>query len=111
MNKTIWISFDLGIKSDYDGLYAWLDNKNAKECGNNLAVLKVELNQLSSIKEEVKQDLEGVSFGKRDRVYIIWREGKKVKGSFIIGGRKSSPWQGYGHASNVLDSDDSDDLL
>jgi hypothetical protein len=25
MNKTVWISYDLGIKGDYPGLYRWIE--------------------------------------------------------------------------------------
>jgi hypothetical protein len=30
----VWISFDLGVRGDYEGMYAWLDTHNAKECGD-----------------------------------------------------------------------------
>ena len=32
--STIWISYDLGVRGDYEGLYAWLDSHGAKECGD-----------------------------------------------------------------------------
>ena len=32
--NTVWISYDLGIRGDYEGLYAWLDSHRAKECGD-----------------------------------------------------------------------------
>ena len=35
--QVIWISFDLGIRGDYENLYAWLDEHGAKECGDNFA--------------------------------------------------------------------------
>lgn len=108
MKKTIWVSYDLGIKGDYDNLFAWFDDNNAKECGDNLAVLKVEIKQLDTIKEEIKKELDNISFGKRDRIYIIWRESKKVKGSFIIGKRRLPPWTGYGFSDDMNDSDEDD---
>lgn len=37
MTKAIWISYDLGIGGDYDGLYRWLANHKAVECGDGLA--------------------------------------------------------------------------
>lgn len=33
----IWLSFDLGVSGDYEGMYAWLDDKRAKECGSSVA--------------------------------------------------------------------------
>lgn len=38
VTKTIWISYDLGVGGDYEGLYAWLDNNEATECGDSLDV-------------------------------------------------------------------------
>ena len=35
MKHFVWISFDLGVKGDYEGMYAWLDSKDAKECGDS----------------------------------------------------------------------------
>jgi hypothetical protein len=40
--KGIWISFDFGLKGDYTGLYEWLDNKEAVECGIGLAYFNFE---------------------------------------------------------------------
>jgi hypothetical protein len=55
MKKLIWISYDLGVKGDYEGLYAWLDNHNAKECGNSIAAL--EYGYTGALVEEVQKDL------------------------------------------------------
>ena len=33
--KTVYISFDLGLKGDYAAFYSWLDKHHAKECGIN----------------------------------------------------------------------------
>ncbi len=104
MIKTIWISYDLGVKGDYSSFYAWLDNHKASECGDSLAVLKYEVTRDDDIPEKLKQDLESnVTFGKTDRVYVIWKNNDGTnKGRFIIGNRKASPWQGYG-ATEVED--------
>ena len=32
--QMIWLSYDLGVDGDYENLYAWLDHKEAKECGD-----------------------------------------------------------------------------
>jgi hypothetical protein len=35
MNSAVWISYDLGVQADYEGMYAWLDEHQAKECGDS----------------------------------------------------------------------------
>ena len=57
MQKTIWISFDLGVKGDYEQLYAWLDNHEAKECGPNLATLRYAFQE--DLLTELTQDILG----------------------------------------------------
>lgn len=105
MIKTVWISYDLGVKGDYPGIYGWLDNKKAVECGDSLAFIKYAITKDESIPQKIKNELEAsVSFSKTDRIYIMWNEEGEMKGRFIIGKRKSSPWQGYG------DSETEDDL-
>ena len=99
MKKAVWISYDLGIKGDYQGLYAWLDDHKAIECGNSVAF--IQYNMKNDLINELKEDLKSnVDFKPGDRVYIIRRElvkGKNlVRGSFIFGKRKSNPWEGYG---------------
>lgn len=39
-DQTIWLSYDLGLKGDYPGLYAFLDAQEARECGEGLAFFK-----------------------------------------------------------------------
>jgi hypothetical protein len=39
MHTVMWMSYDLGVKGDYEGLYAWLDDHEAKECGNSVAAI------------------------------------------------------------------------
>ena len=100
MIKTIWLSYDLGVKGDYSSFYAWLDDHKAKECGDSLAVLQYEVSQEEELPEKLKQDLESnITFGKMDRVYLVWKNNEGLnKGRFIIGKRKASPWQGYGES-------------
>ncbi|MDP4273869.1 MAG: hypothetical protein Q8907_06280 [Bacteroidota bacterium] len=98
MEQSIWISYDLGIKGDYSGLYRWLDIHKAKECGNNVAFLRFKYN--TNLAEEIKRELsENIEFKSGDRIYIITSkliEGKQAtSGQFIIGNRKASPWEGY----------------
>lgn len=95
MKKGIWISYDLGIKGDYQSLYEWLDSYDAKECGNSIAYLQFEMNE--DLIKELKIDIESrVNFSNGDRVYIIYKSAdNKIRGTFIRGGRKASPWTGY----------------
>ena len=103
--KTIYLSFDLGLRGDYNGLYAWLDKYKARECGSGLAVLdypKSDSNFLDLLSAELAQE---VSFDKADRLYVIWREKdtNKLKGKFLRGTRKSEPWSGFASLSSVVE--------
>jgi hypothetical protein len=98
--KAIWISFDFGLKGDYTGLYTWLDNNNAVECGNGFAFCNYDISKLLS---HITRDLKDhIKLSKTDRLYIIYMDSEtnKVKGEFISGARKQSPWEGYGKLSN-----------
>jgi hypothetical protein len=111
MKDTIWLSYDLGVKGDFPGLYAWLDNHNAKEAGNSVAFLQYEYegsDLLKALEEDLKQNVE---FNPRDRVYVIHitksKGKKKTVGKFIVGNRKASPWEGYGQkGGDIVDTDE-----
>jgi len=109
MRKAIWISYDFGLKGDYTGLYTWFDNHNAVECGNGLAYCNYDTSNLllsstnGELLNSITKDLkEHIKLSKTDRLYVIWMdsETKRVKGEFISGSRKQSPWEGYGQLSN-----------
>lgn len=104
--KSFWLSYDLGLKGDYDGLFSFLDNVKAVECVDNLAYFTYEC-QSEDHPEEIKTLLnKEVRIDKTDRFYIIWRtESGSIKGRFLFGGRKRSPWEGFG---NVIHEDESD---
>ncbi len=113
MTKAIWISYDLGIKGDYPQLYAWLDDRDAKEAGNSVAFLNYEFQGKSDsdFKKALKNDLESnIDFKPGDRIYVIRGrvvEGKtKFSGTFILGKRKSSPWEGYGQNNDEITDED-----
>ncbi len=97
MKKTLWISFDLGVNGDYEGMYAWLDNHAGKECGDSLAVIEYDWQQdfLADLKGDLEQSVE---LNKKSRIYVIYRsdDGRKVKGSFLFGARRQAAWTGYG---------------
>ena len=95
MESFIWMSYDLGVTGDYEGLYAWLDEHEAKECGSDVAhfLFSHTGDVFESLKAEIK---DAVSLDKRSRIYVICINGEKTKGRFIIGRRKSAPWDGFG---------------
>lgn len=102
MTQTIWISYDLGVQGDYDGLYEWLDEHDARECGDSLAILKYEYRR--DLLKQLRADLEkSVQFTKRSRIYVIYRSDRdeRVKGIFLIGTRRASPWQGAAGGEGV----------
>ena len=108
MTSTIWISYDLGVRGDYEGLYAWLDGHEAKECGDTLAVLKYP--HTTSLADDLKRDIKkNVKIDKQTRIYLIYRDRStnKNKGTFIFGGRRAASWAGYGISkSDVVDDED-----
>jgi hypothetical protein len=96
MKKLIWLSFDLGVQGDYEGLYAWLDQHDARECGDNLAVFNYEYQK--NLPEELKADLQAeIDVDKKSRFYVIYldSETSKIKGKFLYGKRKSPLWTGF----------------
>jgi len=111
--KAIWISYDLGIKGDFPGLYAWLDDHEAKEAGNSVAFVNYEFHGTDEqLLKALERDLEKhVKFKPGDRIYVTRiRKDKSVwkpSGRFIIGNRKAAPWEGYGQKqSDVADGDE-----
>lgn len=101
VKKAIWISYDLGLKGDYQGLYSWFDNHEAVECGNGLAFFPYTTSELDLqkflriIHDDIKSS---VKLSPTDRLYIICKDQSTglVKGYFINGARKQSPWEGFG---------------
>jgi hypothetical protein len=108
MKSAVWISFDLGVQADYEGMYAWLDEHEARECGDSLAFLNYEYTT-GSLLDSLTTDLQkSVQITKRTRIYVIYREqeSKKMKGIFIFGGRKAPPWSGFSVSVGSVDSDE-----
>ena len=105
MIKTVWLSFDLSLNGDYDGLFKWLDERSAKECGDGLAFFEFEFHTTNEQEELIRSIAETVSINnKRDRIYAIWmRQDDKVQGSFLFGSRKRAPWDGAsgGHSNDI----------
>lgn len=105
MKSTIWLSYDLGATGDYEGMYTWLDNNGAKECGSGLAVFRYSYE--NDLIESLKQDISNaISLNKHSRVYVIFRENGKTKGRYLVGRRKGAPWIGFGGHSESEDDED-----
>lgn len=107
--KTIWISYDLGVRGDYENMYAWLDSHGAKECGDSLAVLTYEYS--GPLLDALKKDIEGkIQISNRARIYVIRRRTKDkanlVSGTFIFGSRRDAPWSGYAPGNKETEDDD-----
>ena len=104
MKKSYWLSYDLGIKGDYDNLYSWLAKLEAVECGESLAHFTLNIGKGEDPKQAIENKLkEQIELSTKDRIYIIWREGSRVRGSFIYGSRKTPPWAGYEVTTPTID--------
>ncbi|MBF0537390.1 MAG: hypothetical protein HQL03_03950 [Nitrospirae bacterium] len=99
MKKHIWLTFDLSIYSDYEGMYYWLDTMKAKECGDSTATFDFEYKSdlIIELTEAIKNN---VKLEKKDRIYIIFmtKDGT-LKGKFIFGKRRDAPWTGLASES------------
>ncbi len=99
----IWLSYDLGVRGDYEALYAWLDKRGAQECGDSLAVFSYDWE--GRLKEALAADIGGaVQVNRNTRIYAIYRDEGKTRGAFVLGHRKQAPWTGY--AASAEQSED-----
>lgn len=101
IKKAVWVSFDLGVSGDYEGMYTWLANHGALECGDSVALVQYEFK--AKLLEELKRDLaKTVELRKKSRVYVIYRGEKgTAQGRFLFGARKQAPWTGFGLSQEV----------
>ncbi|MEI8393978.1 MAG: hypothetical protein WCF85_04525 [Rhodospirillaceae bacterium] len=108
MKNVVWISYDLGIGGDYEGIYAWLDRHHARECGDSMAYLP-DYQCTGDVAKTLKSDLQlTVEINKKSKIYIVYQDFQKKKpiGSFIFGRRKAAPWAGCSGEGDELDSDE-----
>lgn len=108
MEVRVWLSYDLGLKGDYPGMYAWLDNHNAVECGDSMASFLFECSSRENVAIELKESItSSVKLAPTDRIYCInRRDDDKAVGRFIFGKRKANPWEGYGNkGDDTIESD------
>lgn len=121
MKKAIWISFDFGMKGDYEGLYKWLDENGAEERGYGLALIKnidfpkkciPDTKQDLAFKKYIRKEISKTTeIGKSDRIYMIWKsiENSKLRGGFIFGRSKAAPWIGYADTDEGITDFDLED--
>ena len=104
MKQLIWLSYDLGIGGDYESLYSWLDDRKAKECGDNVACIMFTYDGtlLETLKDELRNN---ISLDKKSRIYVAYKDGQKRKGRFIFGRRKRAPWEGFGEHLEQFDDE------
>jgi len=108
-NLRFFLNYDLNFNGDYDGLYKWLDNHNAKNCGQNfceffystmssengsLPVKIVAQNTLKQLEDDLTKS---VSLKRGDRIFLIgiMPDGTSF-GGFLTGDYGPKPWAGYG---------------
>ena len=107
MTKWVWISFDLGVGGDYEGMYAWLDDHSAEECGDSVALVKnyeYSKDFVAELREDIKTDVKLTS---RARIYAFYGgDDGNVKGTWLVGRRKKAPWTGYGSLEEESSTDE-----
>jgi hypothetical protein len=110
MQRSLWISFDLGVRGDYEGMYAWLDTHEAIECGDSVAYVKYDYegDLIESLREDIKN---AVEVTKKTRIYVVWQDPvtHSTKGRFVLGSRKAPPWAGYAASTGDEESDSGSD--
>ena len=79
MKDAVWISYDLGVKGDYENLYEWLDRHKAEECGDSMAYFTYD-HPNQDIAQDMKEDILGcVNINeKKNRIYLIMRVDGKI---------------------------------
>lgn len=100
---TIWLSYDLGVGGDYDGLYRWLDERGAEECGDSVAILRHPASE--TLVDDLKVSLaKAVDTDRRTKIYLIHRNGTTgaYQGVFLFGGRRQPPWTGFAATADDL---------
>jgi hypothetical protein len=89
-----WLCYDLGLRGRPDALYRWLDEHNAKECGESCATFESD-----KTRDQLARTFKHLA-PPDGRLYLI--EIKKG-GKFIAGKRRVAPWAGYAAAAQSSD--------
>ena len=103
-----FLNYDLNFNGDYDGLYKWLDDHNAKNCGQNFCEFTYSLREndntqpLKAVAKDTLKELESdltksMSLKRGDRIFLIgvMPDGMSF-GGFLTGDYGPKPWAGYG---------------
>tara|TARA_R110001592_G_scaffold9723_6_gene51511 strand:+ start:866 stop:1189 length:324 start_codon:yes stop_codon:yes gene_type:complete len=96
------LNYDLGIRGNYDKLYAFLDNQDALDCGNANCAFQFDfrgsaLNHNDKFKQLEEELEKTMTFEKKDRIYVIvYNTEGEPRGKFLFGQRKTPIWDGYG---------------
>lgn len=103
--KAYWMSYDLGVGGDYQHLYQWLDDKDAKPCGDSVAFFYFKYNTDNPDKELLEAIQKIVKLESGNIIYVVRKKEDEAAyyGSFLFGKRKSAPWVGYGTKPNDKD--------
>ena len=99
----IWLSYDLGLDGDYNGMYYFLDKYKSKECGDNIGIFSFQFSK--DLPKELMSELRKyVKLRDFDRIYVVSsNENKKVTlAAFLSGKRKIAPWNGYSQPINDI---------
>lgn len=103
--KVYWLSYDLGVGGDYQHLYQWLDDHEAKPCGDSVAFFKFTYQSEDPDTELINSISNSVSMKPGNTLYVVRKQekGNEYYGSFLYGKRKSAPWIGFGTKNTGTD--------
>ncbi|MHA1541336.1 MAG: hypothetical protein ACTSXL_01040 [Alphaproteobacteria bacterium] len=100
----ILLSFDLSTDGDYQGLYTWLDNNNAVECGTSCAQIDLKSKKglgkpwqslIKDLQNDIKKNVKIKDGLFNDRIHVTFKTNNEIKSGFLFGKRKKAPWSGY----------------
>ncbi len=104
----VFLSYDLTFNSDYDGLFKWLDNHNAENCGQNFCEFAYKFNSdklpkqdknasINSLFSMINDDIsKNVKLNNGDRIFVVSSYDNTMFGGFLTGSYAPKPWAGYG---------------
>jgi hypothetical protein len=102
-SQRVWISFDLGVQGDYEGLYQWLDGRNAIECGDSVA--SFDFAYAVDLPRELGTELvANVRTNQRSRVYLIFVDAQGIRFGWLIGRGQRPAWEGYAPSGGAGDA-------
>jgi hypothetical protein len=96
-----WLIYDLSARANPGDLFEWLDAMEAVECGLFGATFVTDMPWIEVVNELTDAAGRGV------RLYLIGRDPDgKLVGKFILGSRKSAPWEGYAPGDQPVEEED-----